>query len=275
MIPVLCRRSLSALPRASTAARAVLCSTTTLPPNVILAEEVREEPTFTPVDFNDPGAFELPVQGFGGGGDAERTVSLSRAVFGVEPSVDLLHDVVRWQRAKKRQGTAHVKNKAEVSGTGKKPWRQKGTGRARAGSLRAPQFRSGGKAHGPRAGRDWSFKMNKKQRRMALMHALAAKHKEGKLWLLDTLDVPSAKTKDFADRLHAHDCGESTLILDDDPSDDALLGSRNLYYCEIMPTRGANVLSILKRETLGITESGLNGLAERLGVDLLDESGTA
>ena len=237
-----------------------------MPANVKLVE-VEETPTiFTPVDFSAPGAFDLPLQKFGEGGG--ETVELARGTFGQEPRVDILHNVVRWQRAKARRGTAFVKNRAEVSGTGKKPFNQKGTGRARSGSLRAPQYRGGGKAHGPR-NKDWSFDLNKKYRRLGLVHALSAKHKEGKLWLLQDLAVDSPKTKDFANALDAHVFGASVLIIDTGTSDEALTAARNIKHCQVMEPVGANVLSILKADSLALTAAGMEGLSKRLGVELI------
>ena len=247
-------------------------SSLAMPANVTLAAvEVPVSP-FTAVDFSAPGAMELPVWKLGDAAAPAGTADLSRAIFANEPRVDILHDVVRWQRAKMRRGTAFVKNRAEVSGTGKKPFNQKGTGRARSGSLRTPQYRGGGKAHGPR-NKDWSHSLNKKYRRLGLIHALSAKHQEGKLWLLQDLLVDTPKTKGFADALDAHAFGESVLIIDPDTNENALTAARNLRHCQVMEPVGANVLSILKADSLALTLAGLQGLSARLQAELVVGAG--
>ena len=129
-------------------------------------------------------------------------VVLDNRVFGVAIRRDIVQRVVVWQRARWRKGTAHTKTRAEVSGGGKKPWRQKGTGRARHGSIRSPLWRGGGKAHGKKK-RDFSFKLNRKVRQMGMRVALAAKWREGNLFVVDVEGVDSRRTGEFVDALEA------------------------------------------------------------------------
>ncbi len=182
--------------------------------------------------------------------------------FAATPRVDIMARVVHWQLAKRRAGTHKVKGMGEVQGTTKKPYRQKGTGNARQGSLRSPQFRTGGVVHGPVV-RSHEYSLNKKVRRLGLISALSQKHAEGKLVVLDAAAGDLAKTKDLACKLKVLGW-RSALIVDRTVDQGFLRVSRNLHGIDVLPTVGANVYDILRHDVLAITAAGLAGLAERL-----------
>jgi large subunit ribosomal protein L4 len=192
-------------------------------------------------------------------------VTLGYDIFGIPPRNDILQRVVRWQLAKKRRGLAKTKDRGEVSGGGKKPWKQKGTGRARAGSIRSPLWRGGGRTHGPLGGRDWSHNLPKKVRKLGLKAALSTKLRENRLVVVDTLQLESYKTGNYVSALH--ELGwKSALCIEGDEEDNmnAKTGLNNVHYVDILPSRGANVYNILKRELLVLTTAGLKDLEERL-----------
>jgi large subunit ribosomal protein L4 len=195
----------------------------------------------------------------GSAGDIE----LPEALFGAEPRADIMARVVHWQLAKRRAGTHKVKGMGEVSGTTKKPYRQKGTGNARQGSLRAPQFRTGGVVHGPVV-RDHGYSLNKKVRRLGLISALSQKAKDGKLVVLDAAAAAEgAKTGAMAKQLKALGW-KSALVVD--ATVDAGFGRvvRNLPKVQVLPTIGANVYDILNHDVLAVTRAGVEALKERL-----------
>jgi large subunit ribosomal protein L4 len=195
----------------------------------------------------------------GSAGDIE----LPEALFGAEPRADIMARVVHWQLAKRRAGTHKVKGMGEVSGTTKKPYRQKGTGNARQGSLRAPQFRTGGVVHGPVV-RDHGYSLNKKVRRLGLISALSQKAKDGKLVVLDAAAAADgAKTGAVAKQLKALGW-KSALVVDAtvDTGFDRVV--RNLPHVQVMPTIGANVYDILNHDVLALTRAGVEALKERL-----------
>jgi large subunit ribosomal protein L4 len=171
--------------------------------------------------------------------------------------------VIHWQLAKRRAGTHKVKGMGEVSGTTKKPYRQKGTGNARQGSLRAPQFRTGGAVHGPVV-RDHGYALPKKVRRLGLISALSQKQAEGKLVVLDTAGAPG-KTKDLAAQLKAFGW-RSALIVDAEVDQGFLRTSRNIPHVDVLPTVGANVYDILNHDVLAVTPAAVEGLKLRLGL---------
>jgi large subunit ribosomal protein L4 len=189
------------------------------------------------------------------------TAELPDAIFGAEPRVDIMARVVHWQQAKRRAGTHKAKGMGEVQGTTKKPYRQKGTGNARQGSLRAPQFRTGGVVHGPVV-RSHEYSLPKKVRRLGLISALSQKAREGKLVVLEGV-AGQAKTKDLAARLKGLGW-RSALIVDQVVDDGFLRASRNLIGIDVLPTIGANVYDILAHDVLAITTAGVEGLKERL-----------
>jgi large subunit ribosomal protein L4 len=190
------------------------------------------------------------------------TAELPDAIFGATPRADIMARVVHWQQAKRRAGTHKVKGMGEVSGTTKKPYKQKGTGNARQGSLRAPQFRTGGAVHGPVV-RDHGYDLPKKVRRLGLISALSQKQRDGKLVVLDAAAGGSGKTKDLKAKLNA--LGWSSVLVVDRTVDAGFLqASRNIIGIDVLPTVGANVYDILAHDVLAITTAGIEGLKERL-----------
>ena len=186
---------------------------------------------------------------------------LPDAIFAQTPRVDIMARVVHWQLAKRRAGTHRTKGMGEVSGTTKKPYKQKGTGNARQGSLRAPQFRGGGAVHGPVV-RSHAFDLPKKVRRLGLISALSQKQADGKLVVLDSVSGPT-KTKDLQAKLAAFGW-KSALVVDHTIDVGFALASRNIIGIDLLPTIGANVYDILRHDVLAITTAGLEGLKERL-----------
>ena len=182
--------------------------------------------------------------------------------FGAVPRADIMARVVHWQQAKRRAGTHRTLGMGEVSGTTKKPYKQKGTGNARQGSLRAPQFRTGGVVHGPVV-RDHGYDLPKKVRRLGLISALSQKHRDGKLVVLETATAEAAKTKTLAEKFRTLGW-RSTLIIDGQVDANFLRASRNIHGIDVLPTIGANVYDILRHDTLAITRAGLDALTERL-----------
>ncbi len=189
------------------------------------------------------------------------TAELPDTIFAATPRVDIMARVVHWQLAKRRAGTHKVKGMSEVSGTTKKPYRQKGTGNARQGSLRSPQYRTGGVVHGPVV-RSHEYDLPKKVRRLGLISALSQKQAEGKLVVLDAATA-SGKTKELAAKLKVLGWN-SALIVDQTVDAGFLRASRNIPFVDVMPTVGANVYDILKHDVLVVTTAGVEGLKERL-----------
>ncbi len=181
--------------------------------------------------------------------------------FAVKPRADIMARVVHWQLAKRRAGTHKTKGMGEVRGTTKKPYRQKGTGNARQGSLRAPQFRTGGRVHGPVV-RSHEYRLNKKVRRLGLICALSQKAADGKLVVLDAAGG-MAKTGELAKKLKALGWN-SALIIDRVVDEGFMRASRNLHKIDALPTVGANVYDILNHDVLAITLAGVEGLKARL-----------
>lgn len=195
--------------------------------------------------------------------DAKTTGSaeLPDEIFGVLPRADIIARVIHWQLAKRRSGNHKVKGMGEVSGTTRKPFKQKGTGNARQGSLRAPQFRTGGAVHGPVV-RDHGYSLNKKVRRLGLLSALSQKAAAGKLVVLDEVGALE-KTKDVAGKFKNFGWS-SALIVDGIVGEKFLLASRNVHGLDILPVVGANVYDIVRHDVLVVTRAGLDGLKERL-----------
>ncbi len=190
------------------------------------------------------------------------TAELPEQIFGADPRADIMARVVHWQLAKRRAGTHKTKGMGEVSGTTKKPYRQKGTGRARQGSLRAPQFRTGGVVHGP-VTRSHEYDLPKKLRRLGLISALSQKHAEGKLVVLDAA-AADGKTRPLVQRLKALGW-DSALVVDSIVDAGFLRAARNIPGIDVLPTVGANVYDILRHDVLAITTAGVEGLKARLG----------
>ena len=195
-------------------------------------------------------------------GDAG-TIELSPAIFGQAVRADVLHQVVRWQLAKRRQGTHKAKSRGEVRATTRKMYKQKGTGRARHGAATATQFRGGAKPFGPKP-RDHAHSLPKKVRRLGLKVALSSKLADGKLVVLDRAALDEPKTKQLAMRLDR--LGWSSALLIDGPEFDQNFSraAQNLRGLQLMPTVGANVYDILRRDMLVLTTSAVRQLEERL-----------
>ena len=180
-------------------------------------------------------------------------IDLSDAVFGVEVNEHLVHMAVVSQLANNRQGTQKAKTRSEVSGGGRKPWRQKGTGHARQGSTRAPQWTGGGVVFAPVA-RDYSFKMNKREKRAALKSALTSRVEENKFIVIDEINFEEAKTKNFANILKNLDVSKALVVLEDD-NKNAELSARNIADVKTAKTNTINVYDILKYNTVITTKA--------------------
>jgi large subunit ribosomal protein L4 len=190
------------------------------------------------------------------------SAELPDEIFLTPPRPDIMARVVHWQLSKRRSGNHKVKGVSEVSGTTRKPYKQKGTGNARQGSLRSPQFRTGGRVHGPVV-RSHEYSLNKKVRRLGLISALSQKAAENKLVVLDVA-TSAPKTADLAKKIKALGW-TSALIIDGAAVDDGFLrASRNIHTLDVLPTIGANVYDILNHDVLAITTAGLEGLKARI-----------
>ncbi|KAJ4976332.1 hypothetical protein NE237_001438 [Protea cynaroides] len=212
-----------------------------------------------------PGCYEdliIPVTNFHN--EDKGFMVLSGDVFDVPIRKDIVHRVVRWQLAKRQQGTHSTKTLSEVSGTGKKPYRQKGTGKARHGTLRGPQFRHGCAMHGPKP-RSHAIKLQKKVRRLGLKIALSARTAEGKLLVFEDLEVPTHKTKNIVNYVSEMDGTKKILLVDGGPINEKLkLATQNLHYVNVLPSIGLNVYSILLHDTLLMTRDAVNRIVERM-----------
>jgi large subunit ribosomal protein L4 len=191
------------------------------------------------------------------------SIELDDAIFGLEPRTDILHRVVRWQLAKRQQGTHSVLGKSEVSYSTKKIYRQKGTGGARHGSRKSPTFRHGGTYKGPTP-RSHAHDLNKKFRSLGLKHALSAKAGAGELIVLDEAKLSEGKTKLLAQALKG--LGWKRVLVIDGAAVDAnfALAARNIDGIDVLPSVGANVYDILRRPTLVLTKAGVEALEARL-----------
>ncbi|VVT20090.1 50S ribosomal protein L4 [Rhizobium sp. EC-SD404] len=195
-------------------------------------------------------------------GSSAGTVSLSDAVFGLEPRADILQRVVRWQLAKKQSGTHKALGRSEVSRTGAKMYRQKGTGRARHHSARAPQFRGGGKAHGP-VTRSHGHELPKKVRALGLKHALSAKLRSEDLIVIDDFVAKEAKTKGLLESFGKLGLTNALLIGGADLDSNFRLAAKNIPNVDILPVQGINVYDILRRGKLVLSKSAVEALEER------------
>ena len=190
-------------------------------------------------------------------------VKLNNAVFGQSPRLDIIQRVVVWQLAKRRAGTAKTKTRGEVRGGGRKPWRQKGSGRARHGSRRSPIFKGGGVVHGPRP-RSYDYALPKKVRSMGLRAILSIKYTQGDLHVVDSLEVDSHRTNTVFEILKARGWKSVLLVDGGQLSTNLALSSRNIPNCDVLPSLGLNVYSILLRDTLVLSLGALRMLEERL-----------
>ena len=188
------------------------------------------------------------------------TIELNDAVFGVEVNEHLVHMAVVAQLANKRQGTQKAKTRSEVSGGGRKPWRQKGTGHARQGSTRAPQWTGGGVVFAP-VPRDYSFKMNKKEKRAALKSALTAKVEEKKFVVVDEIKFDEIKTKNFANILKNLEVSKALVVLEDG-NDNAVISAKNIADVKTAAINTINVYDILKYNTVIATKAAVAKIEE-------------
>jgi len=188
------------------------------------------------------------------------TLELNDAVFGVEINNHLVHMAVVQQLANKRQGTQSAKTRAEVRGGGKKPWRQKGTGHARQGSTRSPQWKGGGVIFAPKP-RDYSFKMNKKEKALAIKSALTSRVNETKFFVIDDLNFDEIKTKKMKAVLESLKLQKALIILDK-KNDNVALSARNLPKVRTVLTNSINVYDILKYDTLVLTKDAVAQIEE-------------
>ena len=190
-------------------------------------------------------------------------IELNDSIFGIEPNNNVVTDAVLMQRASMRQGTHAVKNRSAVSGGGKKPWRQKGTGRARQGSIRSPQWRGGGIVFGPTP-RSYAYKLPKKVYRLALKSVLSQKVLDSALVVVDALSFDAPKTKEFKAVLNNLNVNEQTLVVLDDDNANAALAARNLENVTVMTAKGVNVLDVINNDKLVVVQSALAQVEEVL-----------
>ncbi|MDB5510790.1 MAG: ribosomal protein [Enterovirga sp.] len=203
---------------------------------------------------------QLDVTTFGG--ETAGSVELDDAIFGLEPRADLLARMVRWQLAKRRAGTHAVKNRADIWRTGKKMFKQKGTGNARHGSARAPQFRGGGRAFGPQV-RSHEHDLPKKVRALALRHALSSKAKSQTLVVVDDAKLDAAKTRALKDQFGKLGLSSALIISGAEVEPNFGLAARNLPNIDVLPVQGINVYDILRRDTLVLTRAAVDALEAR------------
>ena len=188
------------------------------------------------------------------------SIELNDAVFGVEVNEHLVHMAVVNQLANNRQGTQSAKTRSEVSGGGRKPWRQKGTGHARQGSTRAPQWTGGGIVFAPKP-RDYSFKMNKKEKRIALLSALSSKVADNKIVVLDAFNLDEVKTKKFAEVMSNLKVDKALVVIEGE-NKNVVLSGRNIPTVKVSATNEINTYDVLKYETLVVTKAAVQKLEE-------------
>ena len=205
----------------------------------------------------------LSVDVYNTKGEKIREIDLSDAVFGCEVKPHLMHDVVIWQLAKRRAATAKTKSRSEVSGGGAKPWRQKGTGRARAGSNRSPLWKGGGVIFGPN-GRKYTIRLPKKVRKEALRSALSMKLGEDSLKVVESMDLDGIKTKGFIQVLEALGL-KNTLVVMGKPTKEVMLSSRNVPFSKTLDVRGLNVYDVLRYKSMILDLDAVSWIEETLG----------
>ena len=196
-------------------------------------------------------------------GTTNGEIELNSDIFGIEPNENVVFDAVIMQRASLRQGTHAVKNRSAVSGGGRKPWRQKGTGRARQGSIRSPQWRGGGIVFGPTP-RSYSYKLPKKVRRLAIKSVLSQKVLDNKLVVVEALQFDAPKTKEFAQVLSNLNVDTKVLVVVESSNDFALLAARNIPNVTIVDETDVAVLDVVNNDKLLITKAALSKVEEGL-----------
>ncbi|GAT18481.1 MAG TPA: 50S ribosomal protein L4 [Lactobacillus sp.] len=196
-------------------------------------------------------------------GSQNGDVTLNDTIFGIEPNENVVFDTVLMQRASQRQGTHAVKNRSAVRGGGKKPWRQKGTGRARQGSTRSPQWVGGGTVFGPTP-RSYAYHLPKKVTRLALKSVLSQKVADGSLVVVDAFNFDQPKTKEFAKSLSSLNVSTKTLVVLEEDNKNAELAARNLANVQVIDAKGINVLDVINNDKLVLTQAALSQIEEVL-----------
>ena len=196
-------------------------------------------------------------------GSTAGEIELNEAVFGIEPNEGVMFDAVIMQRASLRQGTHAVKNRSAVRGGGRKPWRQKGTGRARQGSIRSPQWVGGGTVFGPTP-RSYSYKLPRKVRRLALQSVLSQKVLDGKLIVVDSLQFDAPKTKEFKQFLNNINVDSKTLLVLEGENTNAFYSARNINTVKVIDDNNVNVLDVMNYDTVILTQAALSTVEEAL-----------
>ncbi|AJT49901.1 MULTISPECIES: 50S ribosomal protein L4 [Limosilactobacillus] len=196
-------------------------------------------------------------------GSQNGTIELNADIFGIEPNENAEYEAILRQRASMRQGTHAVKNRSAVRGGGKKPWRQKGTGRARQGSIRAPQFRGGGIVFGPTP-RSYNFNLPRKVRQLAIKSALSQKVADEKFVVVESINFDAPKTKEFASVMNNLKVSEKVLVVVSDEDKNAALSGRNLVNTTVVTPAGVNILNVVDSQKIVITKSALSQVEEVL-----------
>jgi large subunit ribosomal protein L4 len=196
-------------------------------------------------------------------GSQNGTIELNADIFGIEPNENAEYEAILRQRASMRQGTHAVKNRSAVRGGGKKPWRQKGTGRARQGSIRAPQFRGGGIVFGPTP-RSYNFNLPRKVRQLAIKSALSQKVADEKFVVVESINFDTPKTKEFAGVMNNLKVSEKVLVVVSDEDKNAALSGRNLVNTTVVTPAGVNILNVVDSQKIVITKSALSQVEEVL-----------
>ncbi len=196
-------------------------------------------------------------------GSQNGTIELNADIFGIEPNENAEYEAILRQRASMRQGTHAVKNRSAVRGGGKKPWRQKGTGRARQGSIRAPQFRGGGIVFGPTP-RSYNFNLPRKVRQLAIKSALSQKVADEKFVVVESISFDAPKTKEFAGVMNNLKVSEKVLVVVSDEDKNAALSGRNLVNTTVVTPAGVNILNVVDSQKIVITKSALSQVEEVL-----------
>lgn len=196
-------------------------------------------------------------------GSQNGTIELNADIFGIEPNENAEYEAILRQRASMRQGTHAVKNRSAVRGGGKKPWRQKGMGRARQGSIRAPQFRGGGIVFGPTP-RSYNFNLPRKVRQLAIKSALSQKVADEKFVVVESINFDAPKTKEFAGVMNNLKVSEKVLVVVSDEDKNAALSGRNLVNTTVVTPAGVNILNVVDSQKIVITKSALSQVEEVL-----------
>ena len=197
-------------------------------------------------------------------GEKVKDITLKDAVWGIEPNNAVLYDAIVLSRASLRQGTHATKTRSEVRGGGRKPWRQKGTGNARQGSIRAPHWVGGGVVFGPTTEKNYTKKMNRKERRLALKSALAYKAQEKELIVVDSLTLETPKTKEMLNVLESLKANRKTLVVVDELTDNLILATRNLENVVLIDADEINTLDVVSADNMIITEAAVKRIEEVL-----------